>query len=80
MIHYKQKKKSYVSPEIDIMECDEEQHLMAGSNVTASGDDQDPEGEWGNAKAGLRSGTDFEYEDDLEDDFNYQTYRKEMLW
>lgn len=76
MIHYKQKKKSYVSPEIEIMECGEESHLMAGSNVTASGEDQP----W-SAKRGILTDMDLDYEeDDLEDDFNYQTYRKEMLW
>lgn len=84
MIRCKTKRKLYVAPEIEISCMDEEELMqdITGSVPGKEGND-DEEGGWGsNAKSGrFFILDDFEDGGYVEDDFNYDNYKKQqMLW
>lgn len=83
MIRCKTKHKLYVAPEIEVTTYDEE-NLMAGSVGGHGNDQQGPDDQGGdyNAKSGrFIIIDDFEDEEYVEDDFNYDNYKKQsMLW
>ena len=79
MIRCKTKHKLYVAPEIEIS-CMDEEELM---DITGSVPHVDGNDDWGgNAKSGrFIIIDDFEDGGYVEDDFNYDNYKKQsMLW
>lgn len=78
MIRCKTKRKLYVAPEIEVT-CMDEEELMEGAMSTYA-PPQEPDDDW--AKSGrFVIIDDFEDEEYVEDDFNYDNYKKQsMLW
>lgn len=72
----KQKRKTYMPPEIEVTLYEEEAIL---GDVSVNGPDVPAADGWAKSTGSF---DDFEDDntDDLGDDFNYESYRSEMLW
>lgn len=80
MILLKQKRKTYMPPEIEVTEYEVDDSLAEGSNITGDGKDQEGDDDWPFKSKSYNSFDDFD--DDYADgsDFDYNSYRKQMLW